>query len=262
MRNTAIAWLVFLASCQSAETENEKSGVTETDTTMTSTTATSDTAVNALTAAEKADGFELLFDGNSIGGWHVFNKKSDGSAWKVQDGTIHLDNAVMKEWQTVGGGDLISEKEYGNFHLKLDWKVDTAGNSGIILFVKEEPKYEHSWHTGPEMQVLDNERHPDSKIIKHRAGDLYDLITSSPETVKPALEWNHVEIISKDGNLEFYLNGSKVLQTTLWDDAWKKLLAGSKFKDMPDFGRFKSGHIGLQDHGNKVWYRNIKIKSL
>jgi len=255
MRNTAIACLLFLASCQSAETDSEKSGVTETDTTMTTNVASPDSAVNVLTAAEKADGFELLFDGTSIGGWHVFNKKSDGSAWKVQDGTIHFD-------KSGGGGDLISEKEYGNFHLKLDWKVDTAGNSGIILFVKEEPKYEHSWHTGPEMQVLDNERHPDSKIIKHRAGDLYDLITSSPETVKPALEWNHVEIISKDGNLEFYLNGTKVVQTTLWDDAWKKMLANSKFKDMPDFGKFKSGHIGLQDHGDRVWYRNIKIKSL
>ena len=255
MRNTAIACLLFLASCQSAETDSEKSGVTETDTTMTTNVASPDSAVNVLTAAEKADGFELLFDGTSIGGWHVFNKKSDGSAWKVQDGTIHFD-------KSGSGGDLISEKEYGNFHLKLDWKVDTAGNSGIILFVKEEPKYEHSWHTGPEMQVLDNGRHPDSKIIKHRAGDLYDLITSSPETVKPALEWNHVEIISKDGNLEFYLNGTKVVQTTLWDDAWKKMLANSKFKDMPDFGKFKSGHIGLQDHGDRVWYRNIKIKSL
>src|SRR5688500_5403750 len=111
MRNTAIACLVFLASCKSAETENEKPGSTETDTAMTSNIATSDSSVNALSAAEKADGFELLFDGNSMGGWHVYNKKSDGSAWKVQDGTIHLDNAVMKEWQTVGGGDLMSEKE-------------------------------------------------------------------------------------------------------------------------------------------------------
>lgn len=262
MRITAIACLVFLASCQSGDNKQETVTAKETDTTMAPASSMKDSTANVLTDAEKAAGFELLFDGKSIGGWHVFNKKSDGSAWKVEDGTIHLDNSQMKDWQTVGGGDLVSEKEYGNFHLKLDWKIDTAGNSGIIMFVKEEPKYEHTWHTGPEMQVLDNERHPDSKIIKHRAGDLYDLITSSPETVKPALEWNHVEIISKDGNLELYLNGTKVVQTTLWNDAWKKLVAGSKFKDMKDFGTYKSGHIALQDHGNKVWYRNIKIKSL
>src|SRR6476620_9812562 len=150
MRNTAIACLFLIASCQSAETKKEESSAKEADTMTQSNPASTDSSVNKLTDAEKKDGFELLFDGKSIGGWHVFNKKSDGSAWKVEDGTIHLDNANMKEWQTVGGGDLISEKEYGNFHLKLDWKVDTAGNSGIILFVKEEPKYEHSWHTGPE----------------------------------------------------------------------------------------------------------------
>lgn len=261
MRNTIIALCLVLAACQSKEEKKEEAATPATDTAMT-TTAPSEETANALTAAEQADGWELLFDGKSIGGWHVFNKKSDGSAWKVEDGTIHLDNSKMKDWQTVGGGDLVSEKEYGNFHLKLDWKIDTAGNSGIILYTKEEPKYEHTWHTGPEMQVLDNERHSDAKIIKHRAGDLYDLITSSPETVKPALEWNHVEVISKDGNLEFYLNGTKVLQTTLWNDNWKKLIAGSKFKEMPDFGKFKTGHIALQDHGNKVWYRNIKIKNL
>ena len=229
---------------------------TETDTTMQSNLASTDSSVNQLTDAEKKDGFELLFDGQSVGGWHVFKKETDGSAWKVQDGTLHFDNTVDK------GGDLVSEKEYGNFHLKIDWKIDTGGNSGIMLYVQEGPKFEKTYHTGPEMQVLDNERHPDAKIIKHRAGDLYDLITSTPETVKPALEWNHVEIISKDGNLEFYLNGTKVVQTTLWNDSWKKLIAGSKFKDMPDFGKHKSGHIALQDHGNKVWYRNIKVKNL
>jgi hypothetical protein len=257
MRNTAIACLFLIASCQSAETKKEESSAKETDTTTQSNAASADSSVNKLTDAEKKDGFELLFDGQSKGGWHVFNKESDGSSWKVEDGTLHLDNS-----QENGGGDLVSEKEYGNFHLKVDWKIDTGGNSGIMLYVQEDKKFERTYHTGPEMQVLDNERHPDAKIIKHRAGDLYDLITSSPETVKPALEWNHVEIISKDGNLEFYLNGTKVVQTTLWNDAWKKLIAGSKFKDMPDFGKHKSGHIALQDHGNKVWYRNIKIKAL
>lgn len=219
-------------------------------------------ANNELTGQEKEEGWQLLFDGKTKNGWHVYNNKSDGSAWTVADGTLHLDPKTKKDWQTVGGGDIVSAEEYDNFDLKLEWKLDSAGNSGIILFIKEDPKFEHTWHTGPEMQVLDNAAHPDSKIIKHRAGDLYDLITSSPEMVKPAGEWNQVEIISKDAKLEFFLNGTKVVSTTMWDDNWKKMIAGSKFKDMPAFGTIKKGRIGLQDHGDPVWYRNIKIRKL
>ena len=113
-----------------------------------------------------------------------------------------------------------------------------------------------------EMQVLDNNGHPDAKIIKHRAGDLYDLITSSPEMVKPYGEWNHAEIKCLNGKLDFYLNGTNVVSTMLWDDNWKKMVAGSKFKYMPAFGTYKKGHIGLQDHGNDVEFKNIKIKRL
>ena len=110
--------------------------------------------------------------------------------------------------------------------------------------------------------MLDNDGHPDGKIIKHRAGDLYDLIKSSSEPVKPVGEWNAVEIISNKGKLEIFLNGTNVVTTIMWDDNWRQLIAGSKFKDMPDFGTFKKGRIALQDHGNTVWYRNIKIKKL
>jgi hypothetical protein len=217
---------------------------------------------NTLTEEEKKNGWQVLFDGTTKTGWHIFNNKSDGSAWTVEDGSLSLDPKEMKDWQTVGGGDIVTEEEYDNFDLKLEWKVADSGNSGIILFIKEEPRYEHTWHTGPEMQVLDNAGHPDAKIIKHRAADLYDLISSSPETVKKAGEWNQVEVTSNNGLLEFYLNGSKVLSTTMWDDNWKKMIKASKFKDMPDFGTYKKGHIGLQDHGNRIWYRNIKIKKL
>jgi len=228
--------------------------------TMTSSQSTSSVA---LSQQEKEQGWKLLFDGHSLNGWHGYGRTDVPKAWKAEGGVLHLDAASKKSYSTNEGGDIVTNEDFDNFDLKLEWKISPKGNSGIIFYVKEDKaKYSESYMTGPEMQVLDNERHPDSKIIKHRAGDLYDLITSNPETVKPALEWNHVEIISKDGNLELYLNGSKVVQTTLWNDAWKKLVAGSKFKDMPDFGKFKSGHIGLQDHGNKVWYRNIKIKNL
>jgi hypothetical protein len=112
------------------------------------------------------------------------------------------------------------------------------------------------------MQVLDNNGHPDAKIIKHRAGDLYDLVSVSKETVKPVGEWNTAEIISNNGSLRFNLNGEQVVITTMWDDAWRTMLAGSKFKDMEGFGTYKKGKISLQDHGDNVWYRNIKIRKL
>jgi hypothetical protein len=251
---------VALTSCGSNSTPPENE-TPKTDTTMAATPAPED-LTNKLSAAEQADGWQLLFDGTSKSSFHVFNNKSDGSAWKVADGALYLDTSNMKDGRVVGGRDLVTNDEFENFDLKLEWKIAPGGNSGIIFYVKEDAKYGETYHTGPEMQVLDNAGHKDAKINKHRAGDLYDLIASSPETVKPAGEWNQVEIISNKGALEFHLNGSKILSTTLWDDAWKKMLAASKFNQWKDFGTFKSGRIALQDHGNTVWYRNIKIKKL
>jgi hypothetical protein len=181
----------------------------------------------------------------------------------VADGALYLDTSKKAGWQTSGGGDIVTEKEYGNFHLKLDWKIAKNGNSGVIFFVHEDTtRYKYVWNTGPEMQVLDNNGHPDAKIPKHRAGDLYDLISSSSEPVKPAGEWNHAEIVANRGKLDLYLNGVNVVSTTMWDDNWKKLVAGSKFKEYPDFGTYRKGKIALQDHGNMVWFKNIMIKEL
>jgi len=251
-----ISSMVIAASCNNSSNQAEVVN----DTTKNQTTEM--IKENSLGEEEKSDGWQLLFDGNTKNGWHVYNNKSDGHAWKIDNGTLHLDPREKKDWQTVGGGDLVTDEEFENFHLKLEWKLDSAGNSGIIFYIKEDPKYEHTWHTGPEMQVLDNAGHADARINKHSAGDLYDLIASSPQTVKPFGEWNAVEIIANNGLLEFHLNGTKVLSATLWDDNWKKMVAGSKFKEWPDFGTYKKGRIALQDHGDKVWYRNIKIKRL
>ena len=188
-------------------------------------------------------------------GTHLKDKA--GSAWNVEDGTLHL-NPKAKE----GRGDIVTSKEFSNFDLKVEWKISPKGNSGVIFYVKEDPKIEESYQSGPEMQVLDNDGHPDGKIPKHRAGDLYDLISCSKETVKPVGEWNQVEIIANHGDLKLFLNGYNVVHTTMWDDNWKKMIAGSKFKEWPVFGTFTSGRIDLQDHGNEVWFRNIKIKNL
>lgn len=214
----------------------------------------------SLTQISKAQkGFKPLFDGKTTTGWHTYNKTTVGSGWQVQDGTLHLDPAKKG---TDGGGDLITDKEYSDFHLKYDWKVAPKANSGLIFYVHEEPQYHATYSTGLEMQVLDNDGHPDGKIIKHRAGDLYDLVKSSSEPVKPVGEWNSAEIISKKGQLTLILNGVTVVKTTLWDDNWKALVAGSKFASWKNWGTFKTGKIALQDHGDEVWYKNISIKEL
>jgi hypothetical protein len=208
-------------------------------------------------------GWVSLFDGKTTAGWHSYGKSTIGSAWKVADGVLYLDTTQKDGWQIKDGGDIVTNDEYENFHFKTDWKIAKDGNSGIIFLVNEDTsKYKYVWNTGPEMQVLDNNGHPDAKIIKHRAGDLYDLISSAKEVVKPAGEWNTAEIILNNGKLNLILNGDTTVSTTLWDDAWNKLVAGSKFKDMPDFAKFKKGKIALQDHGNEVQFRNIMIKKL
>lgn len=212
---------------------------------------------NTLTAAEKKAGWHLLFDGKTTSGWHTYNKPTAEAGWKIADGALYVDTSTK-----TGRGDLTSDKEYGNFDLKIDWKIAPKGNSGIIFYVKEDPKYDAPYLTGPEMQVLDNDGNHDGHITKHRAGDLYDLVKSTTEPVKPVGEWNTAEIISNNGKLQLYLNGTLVVSTTLWDNNWWALVKASKFKSMPDFSKFKTGKLDLQDHGAAVWYRNIKIKTL
>lgn len=207
-------------------------------------------------------GWKKLFDGKTKKGWHTYLNDGDGSSWVVEDGALVFVPDTEKNPSVKKGGDLTTDLEYENYHLSLEWKIAEGGNSGIIFCVNEDPKYKRSYNTGLEMQVLDNDRHNDGKIIKHRAGDLYDLISCSRETVKPVGEWNKAEIVLNNGDLKLFLNGEQVVNTTLWDDNWNKMVAGSKFRTMPGFGKFKKGRISLQDHGNKVWFRNIKIKEL
>ncbi len=214
---------------------------------------------NAMNSSE-SKGWQKLFDGKTTSGWHTYGKSAAGTDWKVADGAIFLD---AKNRTSGQGGDLVTNEEFTNYHLKLDWKISRNGNSGIIFNVNEDPaKYKATYNTGPEMQVLDNDGHADGKIIKHRAGDLYDLIKSRKENVRPVGEWNTSEIILNNGQLEFIQNGESIVKTTMWDDNWNQLVAGSKFKAWPGFGTYKTGKIALQDHGDEVWYRNIVIKRL
>jgi len=215
---------------------------------------------NQLSAAEFKDGWRLLFDGKTPTGWHTYNQKTFGPCWKVVDGTLFCDTThhPLKGQE----GDICTNEVYENFDLKYDWKISKNGNSGVMFLVQESPNYEAPYLTGPEMQVLDNEGHPDGKIHKHRAGDLYDLIASSSEPVHAVGEWNHAEIKLDHGALSLYLNGVMVVSTTMWNKQWDELVAGSKFAKMTGFAKSKSGHIDLQDHGNAVSFRNIRIKVL
>jgi hypothetical protein len=242
---TMIVLAVFITACTSSK-----------QTTMNS-------EANTLSSSESNEGWQLLFDGTTTNGWHTYGKPSIGSAWKVVDSSLFLDASYKERGELNAGGDIVTNDEFDNFHLKLDWKIAPKGNSGIIFYVQEDTaKYKQTWHTGMEMQVLDNAGHADAQIHKHRTGDLYDLIASVKEAQKPAGEWNHVEIISNNGKLDFFLNGVNNVSTTLWDENWRNLIANSKFKDMPGFGTFRKGKIALQDHGDNVWFRNIKIKRL
>lgn len=241
---TIAAAAILAAACNSTSTE----------TAGTDSTGGTDSAMQSMAADT---GWVSLFDGSTLTGWHVFGNPASGK-WSADSGTIHLNTAANGE-----GGDLVSDGSYDNFDLKLDWKISKAGNSGVLIYVQDDKaKYEDTYKTGPEMQVLDDERHDDNKLPTHRAGSLYDMIQATPGAVKPAEEWNSAEIVSNNGKLDFYLNGVHVVNTTIWDEGWTKMLAASKFKQWPAFGTFKNGHIALQDHGNEVWYKNIMIKKL
>ena len=214
-------------------------------------------------------GWVSLFDGKSLDKWHTYGKTTLDAGWTVQDSTVFLDTTATAR-DAKGNrinNSIITNEDFGNFDLKLDWKISEKGNSGIVFYVKEDTALFHeNYNSGMEMQVLDNGTpirlgHSDGKLYSHRAGDLYDLLASK-EAVKPLGEWNHAEIVSDNGKLDFYLNGEHTLSTTMWDDNWRQMIAISKFKDMKGFGTFKEGKISLQDHGNTVWFKNIRIKRL
>ncbi len=215
---------------------------------------------NSLTQVEKDAGWKLLFDGQTMSEWHNYNKgkMESPSKWQVSpDGTIYFNPKANGT-----GGDIITNDEYENFELELEWKISNCGNSGIFYNVIEDPVIANAYETGIEMQVLDNVCHPDTKFPTHQAGDLYDMKAADPVTVKPAGEWNKARIIVNNLEVQFWLNGHRVVEFTMFNEEWNEMLSKSKFADWKHFAKSKKGKIALQDHGDKVWYRNIKIRSL
>ncbi|HLF34764.1 MAG TPA: DUF1080 domain-containing protein [Cyclobacteriaceae bacterium] len=223
--------------------------------------------LNALTDAEKADDWQLLFDGTTSKGWRGYLKGNFPAGWEVVDGTLHCKGSGRGEAGGVDGGDILYDKLFQNFDLKMEWKISEGGNSGIFYLGQESKEFPFIYYTAPEMQVLDNERHPDARLGKdgnRMAGSLYDLIPAVPQNAKPAGEWNSIEIMVYQGTVVHFMNGEKVLEYHLWTKDWNDLVAGSKFPELfPKWAEVASkGYIALQDHGNDVWFRNIRIKEL
>jgi hypothetical protein len=216
--------------------------------------ATETTAMAQLTPQEQAAGWKLLFNGTDLAGWRGYKKDAPGATWVVENGALTL---------TAGGaGDIMTVEEFGPFELSLEWKISPNGNSGIIYLIEEDGTAANTYNTGPEMQVLDNDGHADGKFPSHRAGALYDIEVPPDGAVKPVGEWNVAVVRYTGSEIEHWLNGVLVSESSYGDDAWKAKVAASKFATMPLFGTFASGHIALQDHGDRVWYRNIKIRAL
>ena len=220
---------------------------------------------NTLTKKEKKEGWVLLFDGKTTDGWRGYDKTAfPEKGWTVEDGTLHVIGSSRGE-AGGGGGDLLYDKKFRNFELSLEWKVSEGGNSGIFYLAQEIPG-EPVWKSAPEMQILDNERHPDAKLGvngNRAAGSLYDLIPGDLKAVKPAGEWNKVSILVYKGTVVHFVNGKQVLEYHLWTDDWKNMVLNSKFKDYTWFlNTAEEGFIVLQDHGDDVWFRNIKIKEM
>ena len=212
---------------------------------------TAQPAPNTLTAAEKADGWRLLFDGETLTGWRAFKADTQPAGWTAIDGTLSREG---------GGGDIMTAEPFGDFELRLDWKLAKGGNSGIMFRVTQEGA--STYETGPEFQVLDNAGHKDGGNSLTSAGSNYALHAPVRDVTRPIGEWNEVRLVVDGAHVEHWMNGVKLLEYELWSEDWNERVKASKFNKMPHYGLAKRGHIALQDHGDPVWYRNIKIKLL
>lgn len=223
-----------------------------------------------------AEGWISIFDGTSFNGWRGYNREDMPAAWTIEDNSIKIQGSGNGEAGAKDGGDIIFAHKFKNFELEMEWKVGKGSNSGIF-YLTQEVDGEPIYISAPECQVLDNENHPDAKLGvdgNRKSSSLYDMIPADPQNSKPFGEWNKVKIVCFKGTVIHYQNDEQVLEYHLWTKAWENLLMESKFKQgSKDFpvayellsncgGPNKEGFIGLQDHGDDVWFRNIKVKVL
>ncbi|HEX5170597.1 MAG TPA: DUF1080 domain-containing protein [Cyclobacteriaceae bacterium] len=240
---------LFFTGCKKADEKSESSTEPEAAQTPASMNA------KQLSEEQKAEGWKLLFDGQSMTGWRTY-RGLENNSWEVVDGTLHckpFDNAEKR-------ADLMTEGQYKNFELAFEWKISSQGNSGVIYRATEE--YDEPYFTGPEYQVLDDGGYPGEVKEKNFSGGAYDMYAPVNKTLKPVGEWNSAMLIVNGNHVEHWLNGAKVVEYEIGSDDWKKRKAESKWNDVKDYGVPTEGHIDLQDHKNEVWFRNIMIKEL
>lgn len=214
------------------------------------------TPPNTLTPRERAEDWRLLFDGKTTEGWRGFHRRDfPARGWAVEDG-------CLAHRARGGGGDIITAEQFASFDLRLEWRIAPGSNSGLKYFVTEDlPR------TGAalafEFQLIDDERHPDARRgVTHSTGALYDLIAPGKKSLRPAGEWNEARLLARGRHVEHWLNGAKVVEFERGSERLKTLIAGSKYKGIRGFGEAERGHLLLQDHGDAVWFRNLKIRAM
>ena len=214
-----------------------------------------ETPGTSVSQSEAPDDWVVLFDGQNLDAWR--NYRDEGMGWTIEDGALTTEGGI---------GDIITKETFDNFELEFEWRISEAGNSGVLYLVQDDPQYEHAHETGPEYQIIDADNftkkndYPLDETQKTAAN--YALHRADGSSVKPLDEYNQGKIIVDDGHVEHWLNGKKVVAYELWTDEWNKEVAQTKFKDMPGYGQSKAGHIALQDHQDRVWFRNIRIRKL
>lgn len=211
---------------------------------------------NILYEIEKEQGWKLLFDGETLNGWHVYNSGAP-SVWEVKNGALHRNPQIENQ----SNEDLLAEKVYKNYELVLDWKIGERGNSGVFINVQEKPEVATAYQTGPEYQILDPS-HMDYDVPVKKSGCLYGFSPQQNEVITKAGEWNHTRIKQVDGKVEFYLNGVLTATQDFTASDWQEKIKGTNFKNYPEFGKATSGKIALQDWYFEVWFRDIKIREL
>lgn len=214
-------------------------------------------APNTITEAEKSKGWQLLFDGTTANGWHGYNQKGIPECWAIEDGTLTMKSVGAHEEQ-----DLITDKQYKSFALSLEYCLTKGANSGVLFQVSEDPKYKFAYETGPEFQVIDHENWADPLEDWQINGANYAMYPPKTKPYKPIGEWNQLVLVVNGNDVTQILNGVETVHYTKYSEEWTKLRNSGKWSAFPDYGKFDEGHISLQNHGTKLWYRNIMIKEL
>ena len=211
------------------------------------------------TMKKNGDNWVNLFDGKSLNGWHAFNKSGAVKNWTIDDGALVCLGAAIGD----SGGDIVTNSEYENFEFSWDWKIDKGGNSGVMYHVVESPRYKAPWETGPEYQMIDDDGYVDKLEDWQKTGVDYAMnLTNDKKKVMPVGEWNSSRILYNEGHVEHWLNGEMIVEFQAGDEKWLKNKTEGKWKDYPDYGSVKKGRIALQDHGQKAFFKNIKIREM